>query len=365
MLIVFVGVPVLAGAGYAAWLALVAGRTVSTDDAYTAVEVAEVTPLVAGPVKQVLVVNTQAVHTGDVLVELDDTDAGIAVAQAQSDLERARRQVRELMAKDTALTGQLSLREAQIHGAESEVARAQARYDKAVLDEKRRHNLVEDGAVSAQDYTDAQTELREAGAALRQAQAGLKAAGAASASAQGERQANEVLFVDATVETNPIVSSARARLKQARVNLRRMVLRAPVDGIVTQRAVDVGQHVQAGTRLMNIVPIQQIYVDANFKEGQLRSVRPGQKARVISDLYGGGVVYDGWVEGFEGGSGSALAVIPAQNATGNWIKVVQRLPVRIRLDPAQLRRHPLRIGLSMEASIDVTSGPADHAQRKE
>jgi len=362
MLIAFGGVLILLAVIYVGWLVLFAGKTVSTDDAYTAVEVAEVTPLVSGPVKQVNVVDTQAVHAGDVLVVLDDTDAKIAVAQAEADLGRARRQVRQIMANDTALTGQSKLREAEINSAEQDVAKARAQYDKAVLDEKRRRNLVDGGAVSAQDFTNAEAELREARAALGQAQSNLKAARAAHVSAQGSRQANEVLFSNSTVETNPIVEAAKARLDQARVNLDRTVLRAPVDGIVTQRSVDIGQHVQAGTRLMNIVPIQQIHVDANFKEGQLRKVTPGQKVRLTSDLYGDDVVYDGWVEGFEGGSGSALSVIPAQNATGNWIKVVQRLPVRIRLDPEQLKKHPLRIGLSMEVAIDVTTS-GDHQDR--
>lgn len=355
MLLTLGGALVLIAVFYGVWLIFFAGATVSTDDAYTAVEVADVTPLVSGPVKEVKVVNTQAVHKGQVLVILDDTDARIAVERAEADLRRARRQVRQIMAKDTALAGQYALRKAQIRGAEHEVAKARAVYEKAVLDEKRRRSLVDGGAVSTQDFTNAQAALREAKAAFGQAEANLKAARAASVSARGSQQANEALFLDSTVETNPIVVAAKARLRQARVNLDRTVIRAPVGGIVTQRAVDVGQHVQVGVRLMNIVPIQQIYVEANFKESQLRNVRPGQKARLTSDLYGDDVVYDGWVEGFEGGTGSALSIIPAQNATGNWIKVVQRLPVRIHLDPEQLKKHPLRIGLSMEATVDMTT----------
>ncbi|KVS41297.1 hemolysin D [Burkholderia vietnamiensis] len=364
MLLAFGGVLVLIAVCYGVWLIFFAGKTVTTDDAYTAVEVADVTPLVSGPVKEVKVVNTQAVHAGDVLVVLDDTDAKIAVDQAEAELGRARRQVRQIMANDTALAGQFDLREAQIASAERDVARARAAYDKAVLDEKRRRNLVNGGAVSAQDFTNAQAALREATAALGQAEANLKAARAASVSAHGSQQANQALFLDSTIETNPIVVAAKARLDKARVDLDRTIIRAPVDGIVSQRAVDIGQHVQAGTRLMNIVPIQQIYVDANFKENQLRNVRPGQKAKLTSDLYGDDVEYDGWVEGFEGGSGSALSVIPAQNATGNWIKVVQRLPVRIHLDPEQLKKHPLRIGLSMEATVDVTTSGAHQEHAK-
>jgi membrane fusion protein (multidrug efflux system) len=365
MLIAFGAALLVVLACYFIWLIFFAGKTVTTDNAYTAVEVAQVTPLVSGPVKEVKVVDTQAVHAGDVLVVLDDTDAKIALEQAEADLGRARRQVRQIVANDTTLAGQMDQRAAAIQSAQHEVTRARSRYDKAVLDEKRRRNLVEGGAVSAQDFTDSQAELREATAALGQAEANLKAAGAASVSAKGSRQANEALFLDSTVETNPIVVTAKAHADQARVNLDRTVLRAPVDGIVTQRSVDIGQQVQAGMRLMNIVPIQQIYVDANFKEGQLRNVKPGQKARLTADIYGDDVEYDGRVEGFAGGSGSALSVIPAQNATGNWIKVVQRLPVRIRLDPEQLKKHPLRIGLSMEVSVDLTSSGDRQEHAKE
>ncbi|MGF7448127.1 HlyD family secretion protein, partial [Klebsiella michiganensis] len=258
--------------------------------AYTAAEVADVTPLVGGPVKKVNVVNTQLVHAGDVLVVLDETDARIAVSQAEAELGSARRKVMQIMANDTALSGQLDSREAGIQSAEHDVARARARFDKATLDERRRRNLVKAGAVSEQDFTDAQTELREATAALGEAEASLKAARAGSVEAKGSRQANEALFLNSTVETNPIVVAARTRLDQARINLARMVIRAPVDGVVTQRSVDIGQHVQAGNRLMRVVPIEDIYVDANFKEGQLSDVRPGQKVELTSDLYGSGVV---------------------------------------------------------------------------
>ncbi|ASK34160.1 EmrA/EmrK family multidrug efflux transporter periplasmic adaptor subunit [Alcanivorax sp. N3-2A] len=355
MLLAFGGVLILIGVSYFVWLLFFAGKSVSTDNAYTDVEVAEVTPLLNGPVKEVKVVDTQTVHAGDVLVVLDDTDARIAVRRAEADLGSARRKVQQIMASDKTLTGQSDQREAQVHGAEQSVARARARYDKAVLDEKRRRNLVEGGAVSRQEFTDSQAELREATAALEQAEANLTASRAASVSAQGARQANQTLFLDSTVETNPIVMAAKARLEQARVDLERTVIRAPVDGIVTQRSVDIGQHVQSGMRLMKIVPIKRIYVNANFKETQLGHVRPGQTVHLTSDLYGNDVVYNGQIEGFAGGSGAALSVIPAQNATGNWIKVVRRLPVRIRLDPEQLERHPLRIGLSMEATVDLTS----------
>lgn len=341
--------------GSAVWFLAFAGRSVSTDDAYTAVEVAQITPLVEGPVKHVYVVDTQPVHSGDVLVTLDDTDARIAVAQAEAELDRARRQVRQIMQDDSKLSGQMSLDEAKIRSAQSAVAKARADFDKATLDEERRRKLVGGGSVSEQEFTDSQTRLREASATLEQAQAEVAAAHAALSAASGARQSNAALFIDSTVETNPIVVAAKTNLEQARVNLDRTVLRSPVDGIVTQRDVAMGQRVHAGARLMTIVPIGQIYVDANFKEVELGRVRPGQEVRLTSDLYGRGIVYHGQVVGFEGGTGSALSLIPAQNATGNWIKVVQRLPVRIRIDPAELDRHPLRVGLSMEVSVELTT----------
>jgi membrane fusion protein (multidrug efflux system) len=163
------------------------------------------------------------------------------------------------------------------------------------------------------------------------------------------------MIANTTVDTNPEVLSARATRDQARVDLDRMVLRAPFDGIVSRRQVQVGQRVQAGAMLMVVVPINATYVDANFKEVQLARVRPGQSVTLHSDLYGGDVVYHGRVVGFSGGTGAAFAVVPAQNATGNWIKVVQRLPVRITLDPKELAQHPLRVGLSMTADIHVAS----------
>jgi membrane fusion protein (multidrug efflux system) len=352
-LIAFGGLVGVCALGVAIWAIFFAGKSVSTDNAYTAVEVAEITPLVNGPVKEVRVVDTQAVHTNDILVVLDDTDAKIAVAQAEADLDQARRRVSQIMRNDANFSGQMDLHDAEIRSAESTVEKARAAYDKAALDEKRRSKLVIGGSVSAQEFNDSQTNLREASAALEQAEAGVRVARAALAATGGARQSNAALFVDSTVDTNPAVLAAAARLDQARVNLARTVLRAPIDGIITQRSVDIGQQVQAGTRLMSIVPIAQIYVDANFKEVQLRKVQPGQRVRLTSDLYGSSVVYDGRVQGFEGGSGSALSIIPAQNATGNWIKVVQRLPVRIEMNPDQLVKHPLRIGLSMEVTVDL------------
>jgi membrane fusion protein (multidrug efflux system) len=229
----------------------------------------------------------------------------------------------------------------------ADLLRAQADLDKALLDERRRQRLAAPGAISQQELSDSQTAVRVAQAAVNQAKARV-------AAAAGARRANQVLVEDTTVETNPEVLAAKARLDQAKVDLSRAVIRAPVDGVVDQRHVAVGQRVQPGVPVMVVVPVQDMYVDANFKEGQLRGVKPGQPVHLTSDLYGSDVVYHGRVEGFAGGSGSAFAAIPAQNATGNWIKVVQRLPVRIRLDPKELKEHPLRVGLSMHATVDLS-----------
>jgi membrane fusion protein (multidrug efflux system) len=349
----------LVGCAYAAWRLFFAAHTVSTDNAYTAVEVVQITPLVSGPVKAVKVVDTQAVRAGEVLVVLDDTDARLARLQAEAQLARTKQQVRQLWANDVGLAGQVDLRGAERGAAEADLAKAQADLDKADVDAKRRRKLVDEGAVSRQDMTDAETRLREAQATLRLAQARIDVSKAANVAARGARQANAALIGDSAVDNHPDVLAAAARLEQARVNEESTVIRAPVDGIVTQRAVDVGHQVSAGARLMSVVPVAQIHVDANFKEVQLREVRQGQPVRLTSDLYGSGVVYDGWIDGLAGGSGSAFAAIPAQNATGNWIKVVQRLPVRIRMNPDQLARHPLRVGLSMTATVGLDSKPQE------
>ena len=177
----------------------------------------------------------------------------------------------------------------------------------------------------------------------------------------GSKKANAALIQDTTVDTNPEVLLAKARLEQARVDLSRTRIFANVDGVIAKRQVQVGQRVQIGAPLMSVVPLHTVHVDANFKEVELRSVKVGQPVEITADLYGNEVVYHGTVSGFSGGTGSAFAMIPAQNATGNWIKVVQRLPVRIELDPTELARRPLQVGLSMIATIDTRAeapGPA-------
>ncbi|MCH7629420.1 MAG: HlyD family efflux transporter periplasmic adaptor subunit [Proteobacteria bacterium] len=329
------------------------GRYIETDNAYVAADVAQVTPQTGGTVEAVAVSDTQVVRKGDVLVVIDASDARIALAQAEADYAQAQRKVRQTFATGDALGAQVGEREADIRRMEAQVAMASADLERARIDLTRREALASDGAVSGEELSTARNAFASARGALAAAQAGVAQAKAARGSAQGQQGANAALVTGTNAETNPEVLAAKARLDKARLDLSRTVVRAPVDGVVTQRAVQVGQRVAAGATLMTIVPVGQAYVDANFKEGQLRTVKPGQPVELTSDLYGEDVTFKGRVVGFSGGTGSALAVIPAQNATGNWIKVVQRLPVRIALDPAELKAHPLRIGLSMTATIDT------------
>ncbi|MBW8911686.1 MAG: HlyD family efflux transporter periplasmic adaptor subunit, partial [Sphingomonas sp.] len=184
--------------------------------------------------------------------------------------------------------------------------------------------------------------------------AGIAQAQSSRGAASGELAANQALVSGSTIETDPMVLSAKAKLEAAKLDLDRAIIRAPIDGIVARRQVQVGQRVAQGSPIMTIVPLSKAYVEANFKERQLRRVKAGQPATLTADIYGGDVEYHGRVVGFSGGTGSAFALIPAQNATGNWIKVVQRVPVRIELDPKELAAHPLRVGLSMEAEVDVS-----------
>jgi membrane fusion protein, multidrug efflux system len=282
------------GAGFEYWK-LIASRYVSTDDAYTAAEVAQVASETEGSVMQVNVVDSQSVRRGDILVVIDETDAKLAHRQAQADLARA---------------------QAQVVAAISDVERTG-------VDLSRRDALVSSGSVSGEELTNAKNRASGARAALDAARAQ--------------------------------VALARARLDKSDVDVGRTVIRAPIDGVIARRQVQLGQRVQPSMPLLSVVPVAQLYVNANFKEVQLTKVHAGQTVELKSDLYHSKVLYHGVVEGFDGGTGAAFALIPAQNATGNWIKVVQRLPVRIRLNPEELAAHPLRVGLSMDAKVDLSS----------
>lgn len=258
----------------------IGSKYVSTDNAYAAAEMAQITPAIDGIVKTINVVDTQFVKAGDVLVVIDDIDASLALCRA-----------------------------------EAEFTRAQADLERAKLDMDRRKALASSGSVSGEELSNAKNAFKVA----------------------------ESTF-----------NFAKAAKDQDQINLERTIIRAPIDGIVARRQVQLGQKVMAGAPLLSIVPLGELYVNANFKEVELRKVKVGQPVELSSDLYGSSVKYQGRVVGFSGGTGSAFALIPAQNATGNWIKVVQRLPVRIALKGEELIKYPLRVGLSMYATIDIS-----------
>ncbi|KAA9017594.1 EmrA/EmrK family multidrug efflux transporter periplasmic adaptor subunit [Sphingobium limneticum] len=345
---------VVGGVLWAGWYLLVGRNHVATDNAYVNAEMAQVTPLLSAQATEVLVSDTQAVKRGDILVKLDPTDAKIAVAQAQADLAEAKRKFRQTSATSTSLAAQVDARGADIVQARAQLTSAQADFDKARIDLQRREALVGDGAVSGDEVTSARKAYVSARAALELARAGVQTAQATRGAASGQLAANDALVRGSTIDTDPAVMAAQAKLDTAKLNLDRSVIRAPIDGVISKRQVQVGQRVAQGSPIMSIVPLTQVYVDANFKERQLRDVKVGMPATVTSDLYGSDVVYHGKVVGFSGGTGASMSLIPAQNATGNWIKVVQRLPLRIALDPKELAAHPLRVGLSMDVEIDLS-----------
>lgn len=341
------------GISYGAYSALYGSKFISTDNAYTAAETASVTPAISGIVRDVLVTDTQRVRQGQIVVVLDDTDAQLALAQAEAELGRAERRVRGYVANDKTLAAQLESRASEERRAAAQLAAAKADFERARIDLSRREALAGSGSVSGDELTRARNAFESAQASVTAAIAAATQARANYAAAIGAREANAALIVDATEATNPEVELARARRDQAMVNLERTLIRAPVDGVVARRSVQVGQQVQPGAAVLAIVPLHEVHVDANFKEGQLERVRIGQPVELVSDLYGDDAIYHGVVTGLAGGTGATFAAIPAQNATGNWIKVVQRVPVRIQLDPQELARRPLQVGLSMTASIDT------------
>jgi membrane fusion protein (multidrug efflux system) len=315
--------------------------TVSTDNAYVQGNVIQITPQTAGTVLAVRADDTDFVRAGQPLVRLDPSDARMALDQAESQLAQAVREVRALYANNQVLGAQIALRQADVARLETELARAQ-------LDMRRREALVQDGAVGREEFEHAGTQLASARNALASTRAAARAA-------QAQLAANMSLTDRTSVERHPNVLRASARVREAYLALRRADVHAPVDGFVARRSVQVGQRVQAGAGLMTVVPLDGIWVDANFKEAQLRELRVGQQATLVSDLYGGDVRYHGTVAGLGAGTGSAFALLPAQNATGNWIKVVQRVPVRILLDPREVAAHPLRIGMSVGVSVQVSA----------
>ncbi|XAH25567.1 HlyD family efflux transporter periplasmic adaptor subunit [Xylophilus sp. GW821-FHT01B05] len=331
---------VLAGAGWGAYEYLVASHYESTDNAYVQGNVIQITPQVAGTVMAIMADDTDFVKAGQPLVRLDPADARVALAQAEANLAQSVRQARTLYVNNGSLAAQITVRQTDVAKAQADIARAND-------DLNRRLALSGNGAVSKEELNHARTQLDNAKSALAAAQAGVTTA--------REQLASNKAMTDGTrVEDHPSVLSAAAKVREAYLATQRSDMPAPVDGYVAKRTVQLGQRVAAGTPMMSVVPLNQVWVDANFKEVQLRNIRIGQPVKLIADVYGKKVEYKGSVEGLGVGTGAAFALLPAQNATGNWIKVVQRVPVRIALDPEQIQKNPLRVGLSMDAEIDVS-----------
>ena len=311
----------------------------TTDNAYVQGNVIQITPQMGGTVTAIYADDTDFVKAGQPLVQLDPADAKVALDQAEAHLAQAVRQVRALYANNSTLSAQVALRETDIARAQTEVARA-------TDDLKRRQSLVGNGAVSKEELQHAQSQSAAAHNALATAQAGATAA-------RSQLAGNQSMTDGTSIESHPSVQVAAAKVREAYLAAQRATLPAPVDGYVAKRTTQLGQRVAAGSPLMSIIPLHQVWVDANFKEVQLRNIRIGQPVHLTADLYGKKVEYQGQVAGLGIGTGAAFAMLPAQNATGNWIKVVQRVPVRIALSAEQLQKNPLRVGLSMEATVDV------------
>lgn len=295
-----------------------------TDDAYVAGSIVQVAAQTPGAVTDVLVADTQAVRAGQTLVRLDDTETAVAFAQAKAQLVQAVRQVANAKISNTMYVEAVNARQADLSLAQRALAARSGASVEIVAPE----------------------ELARARAAVAGAQANL-------AAAQAQLEAARALGSKLPVDESPAVVQAAAQFKLAYRNLERTTIVAPVDGTIGQRSVQVGQQVGPGVPLMSIVQLNRLWVEANFKEGQIRHMRVGQPVDVVSDLYGSRVVYRGRVQGFSAGTGSAFSMLPSQNAAGNWIKVVQRVPVVIALDPRDLAAHPLRVGLSMRATVDT------------
>ena len=331
----------VAGIAWGGYEWLVASHYENTDNAYVQGNVIQITPQVGGTVMSIHADDTDFVRAGQPLVKLDPADARVALDQAEAALGQTVRQVRTVYANNGSLAAQVALREADVQKAMAAQARAQDDY-------KRRASLVGTGAISGEELNHAETELNAARSAVNAAQAAV-------VGAREQLAGNQAMTSGTDVEQHPQVQAAAAKVREAWLAQQRAVLVAPVDGYVAKRTVQLGQRIAAGSPLMSIIPLNQVWVEANFKEVQLRKLRIGQPVTLTADLYGKKVEYQGRVAGLGVGTGAAFSLLPAQNATGNWIKVVQRVPVRVALDAGQLKAHPLRVGLSMEATVDVSA----------
>ena len=339
--LIAIAVLVLLGAvGYGVYWALALKHIESTDNAYVQGNVVQITPQVSGTVVAILADDADRVKAGQPLIRLDAADARVALDQAEAQLAQTVRETRTLYANNATFGAQIALREA-------EGARAASEVQRAADDVNRRAPLVASGAVGKEEFAHATAQLTAARSAQAAAQSALLAARESLVS-------NQSLTDGTPLAQHPGVQKAAAKLREAYLALHRAELPAPLDGVVARRSVQIGQRVAAGTPLMAVVALDKLWVDANFKEAQLKNLRLGQPATLTADVYGKKVAFSGRISGLGAGTGAAFALLPAQNATGNWIKVVQRVPVRITLDPKELAAHPLRVGLSMEVEVDVT-----------
>ncbi|MCY1264062.1 Multidrug export protein EmrA [compost metagenome] len=324
-LLILLAVVLIAGAASASWEYLVGRWHEHTEDAYVNGNVVQITPQITGTVVSIGADDGDLVHKGQVLVRFDPSDADIALQQAEANLARSVRQVRGLFSN--------------VKGNKADVAAKKVALTKAEADYKRRKNLADDGAISQEELAHARDALDTARNALTTSEQRL--------------DTTRALVDDTDIMSHPDVKAAAAKLRQAYLDDARAVLVAPVTGYVAKRTVQVGQRVQPGAALMAVIPLDQVWVDANFKETQLKYMRIGQPVELHSDLYGSDVKFSGTIESLGVGTGSAFSLLPAQNASGNWIKIIQRIPVRIRLDQQELAKNPLRIGLSMTAQVDL------------
>jgi membrane fusion protein (multidrug efflux system) len=315
---------VLAGIGWLLYYIFVLSQRETTDDAYVKGDMVTISSRVAGTVVEVGVEETERVHQGQVLIKLDPVDAQVSLMNAEGQLAQAVRQAQAQMQ--------------QANQADAAIPQRRAQYEQARDDYNRRHPLLERRAVSAEEVDNGKRQMQQAKAALDAAE---REAAAAHAQVDGT-----------TVETYPAVIQARSQFRNAWVNSGRNAIVSPIEGYAARRQVQVGQRIQPGQDLLTVVPLADLWVDANFKETQLEHIRIGQPVKLTTDMYSD-VEYHGKVIGLNAGTGSAFSLLPAENATGNWIKVVQRLPVRIAIDAEDLRKHPLRIGLSTDVNVDT------------
>ncbi|MDH1675562.1 efflux RND transporter periplasmic adaptor subunit [Comamonas aquatica] len=336
----------VAAVAWGGWHWVVASRYQTTDNAYVAGNVVQITPQVGGTVLSIGADDTDYVRAGQVLVQLDPADYLVQLAQAESQLAQTARQTRTLYANNAPLAAQVAQREADLQRLKADAAKARD-------DVERRRPLTATGAVGKEEFEHAQAVFTAASNAVSAADAAVRAAKAQLAAAEAQTQGS-------TAEDFPAVMAAAAKVREAYLALQRTRLVAPVDGYVAKRGVQLGQRVAAGAPLMTVVDLHHLWVDANFKESQLVDLRMGQKVALTADVYGDKTTYEGQVVGLGAGTGAAFSLLPAQNATGNWIKVVQRVPVRISLAPEALQQHPLRVGLSMDVKVDIRDqdGPA-------